>query len=236
MGSVPAHRQYRDLRALALQGDEEAVHRLRKLARAAETRARVGELPKRERRAWQQVRRAASALRDHDVTGPLIRQALLDLDVAEAEVTAVSEAWAARRAALLGELTLPERMPRLPDAPGRKRWERFLASEAARVQATVPPRDGRVRAEEWHDWRKALKRYRVVLELRERSPEALVTLLRVLGDAQDAQTLLELAGRESLLTAYRPGLVRAAQVQRRLARQEAWRQWKLLEGKPQSLE
>lgn len=236
MGSVPAHRQYRHLRALALQGDEEAVHRLRKLARTAETRARVGELPKRERRAWQQVRRAASALRDHDVTGPLIRQALHALDIPAPEVAAVLEAWAARRAALLRELTLPERMPRLPDAPGRKRWERFLAAEAARVEVTVPPHDGRVRAEEWHDWRKALKRYRVVLELRGQSPEELVTLLQVLGEAQDAQTLLELAGREPLLTVYRSGLVRAAQVQRRLARQEAWRQWNLLEGKTQALE
>lgn len=225
MGSVPARRQYRDLRALALQGDEKAVHQLRKLARTAETHARVGELRKRERRAWQEVRRAASALRDHDVTGPLIQQALRTVDVPEEEVQAFAQAWSARRVKLLGELTLPERVPRLPEVPGRKRWEGFLAVEAARVQATVPPRDGRVRAEEWHDWRKALKRYRAVLELRQRSPEALVTLLNLLGEAQDAQTLLELAGREPLLAAYRPGLVRAAQVQRRLARQAAWQQW-----------
>ncbi|GAA0501547.1 CHAD domain-containing protein [Deinococcus depolymerans] len=230
MGSLSAHRQYRHLRAEALKGDEEAVHRLRKLAREAEVHARVGGLPKRGRRVWKQVRRAASALRDHDVTGPLVREALQALTVPAAEVTAVLTAWNAQRAALLGSLTLPRRVPRLPDSPGRRRWERFLAAETGRVLATVPPRDGRVHAEQWHDWRKALKRYRAVLELRTRSPEALVALLRSLGDAQDAQTLLELTGRDPLLTPYRPGLSRAAQARRRAARQAAWLHWERLGG------
>lgn len=223
--SSSARRSYKALRSQALAGDAEAIHRVRKLARRAEVMARVSGAPKRDRRAWQAVRRAASELRDHDVTGELIRQALAALPASKEEQASVAAAWAQRRVALLTELSLPRRVPQDPERPGRNRWRRSLERAQRQVLARVPPRDGRVHAEAWHDWRKALKRYRAVLDMRAKAPDELLDLLQVLGDAQDAQTLLTLALREPALRPHRAALSSAAQARRRTARAAAWTHW-----------
>ncbi|GAA5448053.1 hypothetical protein Ddep01_01813 [Deinococcus depolymerans] len=223
-------RHQRHLRDQAQAGDPLALHELRKLARRMTSQLRVLGAPGRVRRAWRDLRRAAGPLRDHDVTGPLIDRALQAVGVPADARTALRARWAARRQDLTAQLHLPDLPPPWPlRRVKRRRWKRARRRAWRDVRAAVPSRDGRTGAEAWHAWRRTLKAYRAVLELRADAPAGLRTLLEILGQLQDAEVLRG-AARHPDLAPYRPALQAFALRVRREARHAAWAAWQTLES------
>ena len=190
-------------------GRPTAVHEVRKLTRRAQAQLEVARASKRDRRAWRRLRRAVAAVRDRDVAGQHLAQALSALDAPPEVIQAFTRAWAENRARQFTAVALPKPPPAV-HRPRRwknrvrtalKRYARHLLQEAAEVLGSgeVAP---------WHRWRKHLKRYRSVLELTGVAPAPLRQVLKALGRMQDAQVAQELLNREAWLPPYRSALLR----------------------------
>ncbi|MEW6421939.1 MAG: CHAD domain-containing protein [Deinococcota bacterium] len=172
-------------------GDPAAVHAARKLTRRAQAELRVAEAGKKTERAWRDLRRAAAPLRDHDVAGGHLRGALAELGVPESTLTYFDRTWAERRAALLAQTTWPELPPTFNLHRGWKGRARQLAEKDGqklrRDGETVLASDD---PEQWHAWRKRLKRYRYTLDLLGDVPPVVIGTLEALGRLQDAEVVL----------------------------------------------
>lgn len=188
-------------------GDPKAVHEARKLTRRASAELAASGAPKSARRAWRDLRRAAAALRDHDVAGDHIAAALEEAGRPPGEVAGFRADWAARRAELLAQTEWPpppQGAPR-PDDFGQRvrkalrREARDLLDEAPRVLRAR-------RAETWHDWRKRLKHYRYILELQDKAPAVLTDTLDALGRMQDAEVVRTLLTEQGLVPGQREEL------------------------------
>lgn len=171
-------------------GDPKAVHEARKLTRRASAELAASGAPKSARRAWRDLRRAAAALRDHDVAGDHIAAALEEGGRSAAEVGQFRTDWAERRAHLLARTewpAAPEVVARPEDF--RDRVRRALRREARDLLEEAPGVLKADQAEIWHDWRKRLKHYRYTLELQEGAPKVLTETLEALGRMQDAEVV-----------------------------------------------
>ena len=153
---------WNDLKA----GDPSAVHEARKLSRRAQAELRVSDAGKRKRREWRGLRQAASPLRDHDVTGEHLREALTELGVEPGTLAYFDQTWRERRAALLAATVWPERPRGFDLKEGWKKEARHLAERDGQDLLTEGEAAlNSAEPEPWHDWRKRLKRYRYTLEL-----------------------------------------------------------------------
>ncbi|WP_034385727.1 CHAD domain-containing protein [Deinococcus sp. YIM 77859] len=206
-----------DLRA----GDPRAVHEARKLSRRAQAELRVANAGKKAERAWRELRRAAAPLRDHDVAGEHLRSALLELDVPTSTLAYFDQTWAERRAALLAQTTWPERPTSFALASGWKgRARRLLEKDRAKLvregQAALASSD----PEQWHAWRKRLKRHRYTLALLGEVPPAVTDMLEALGRLQDAEVVLAILHRDpDLLRFERARLIAREETARHAARE-----------------
>ncbi|GMA14718.1 CHAD domain-containing protein [Deinococcus metallilatus] len=202
-----------DLRA----GDPQAVHAARKLTRRAQAELRVADAGRKTERAWRDLRRAAAPLRDHDVAGGHLRDALAELGVPEDTLAYFDRTWAERRAALLARTDWPGRPPAFDLHSGWKGRARRLIEQDGRKllrdgEATLAGDD----PEQWHAWRKRLKRYRYTLSLLGEVPPVVTDTLEALGRLQDAEVVLGLLHAD-------PDLLRYER-DRLIAREEAARQ------------
>lgn len=174
-------------------GDPGAVHAARKLTRRAQAELRVVDAGKKVERAWRDLRRAAAPLRDHDVAGGHLRDALAEMDVPQDTLAYFDRTWAERRAALLAGTVWPGRPPAFDLESGWKGRARRLIEQDGRKLS----RDGEVAlasgdSEQWHAWRKRLKRYRYTLNLLGDVPPVVTDTLEALGRLQDAEVVLAL--------------------------------------------
>lgn len=206
-----------DLRA----GDPGAVHAARKLTRRAQAELRVADAGKKTERAWRGLRRAAAPLRDHDVAGGHIRDALVELGVPEGTLAYFDRTWAGRRAALLDATVWPDRPPAFDLRRGWKgRARRLIGKDGDRLlrdgEAALASED----SEEWHAWRKRLKRYRYTIDLIGGVPPIVTDTLEALGRLQDAEVVLGiLHGDPDLLRYERARLIAREEVARQAARE-----------------
>ncbi|ABF44519.1 MULTISPECIES: CHAD domain-containing protein [Deinococcus] len=172
-------------------GDPQAVHAARKLTRRAQAELRVAEAGKKTERAWRDLRRAAAPLRDHDVAGGHLREALTELGVPDSTLAYFDQTWAERRAALLTQTAWPELPPTFNLHRGWKgRARRLIEKDGQKLR-----RDGEAvlasdDPEQWHAWRKRLKRYRYTLDLLGAVPPVVTGTLEALGRLQDAEVVL----------------------------------------------
>lgn len=206
-------------------GDPEAIHRARKLSRRAGAELRVAEAGKKTERAWRELRRAAAPLRDHDVAGGHILQALEALGAPPGTRSAFARSWALRRSGLLAATRWPAPPPsfRL-----KKGWEdrarRLLLRDRPRLlaagEAALASADPEVR----HDWRKRLKRTRYTWALLGEVPPALTDILEALGRFQDAEVVLGLLETHPDLLRTRRGDLIAHEQRARAAAQEQVRE------------
>ncbi|WP_019587264.1 CHAD domain-containing protein [Deinococcus apachensis] len=206
-----------DLRA----GDPGAVHGARKLTRRAQAELRVADAGGKTERAWRDLRRAAAPLRDHDVAGGHIRDALVELGVPEDTLAYFDRTWAGRRANLLAGTVWPERPPAFDLRSGWKgRARRLIEQDGDKLL-----RDGKAvlnseHSEEWHAWRKRLKRYRYTLDLIGEVPSVVTDTLEALGRLQDAEVVVDiLHGDPDLLRFERARLIAREEVARQAARE-----------------
>ncbi|GAA5513580.1 hypothetical protein Dcar01_02321 [Deinococcus carri] len=203
-------------------GDPQAVHEARKLTRRAQAELRVAEAGGKTERAWRDLRRAAAPLRDHDVAGGHLRDALVELSVPEETLAYFDRIWADRRAALLAGTTWPGRPPAFDLSRGWKGRARRLVQKDGRKlrregEAALASGD----PEQWHAWRKRLKRYRYTLALLEEVPPALTGTLEALGRLQDAEVVLGLLHADPDLLRYeRARLIAREEVARQAAREQ----------------
>lgn len=208
-------------------GDPLAVHEARKLARKVEAELRAWDAPKRERRAWRDLRRAVASVRDADAAREHLRAGLAESGAGARTLAAYDRASAEARAATWADITLPEPPP---EVRRPRRWKARTRERLARDERRVRRLAGAALAgddpEAWHDWRKALKRYRHTLELLHKPPKALLDLLQALGRLQDAQVAqATIAGSQDLPRSYRRPLAdreQAAAAQAMTAAREAW--------------
>jgi len=207
-----------DLRA----GDPGAVHAARKLTRRAQAELRVADAGGKTERAWRDLRRAAAPLRDHDVSGGHLRDALTELGVEPGTLAYFDRTWAERRAALLAATEWPERPPGFVLHSGWKdRARRLVRKDGERLR-----RDGEAAlasndAELWHAWRKRLKRYRYTLDLLGEVPPVLTGTLEALGRFQDAEVVLGILHADpDLLRFERARLIAREEVARHAAQEQ----------------
>ncbi|EYB66542.1 hypothetical protein DEIPH_ctg103orf0078 [Deinococcus phoenicis] len=198
-------------------GDPQAVHAARKLTRRAQAELRVARAGQKAERAWRDLRRAAAPLRDHDVAGGHLREALTELGAEPQTLAYFDRTWAERRAALLAQTVWPDR----PKAYDLHRGWKGRARRLARKDGQRLLRDGEAALasedpELWHAWRKRLKRYRYTLDLLGEVPPVLTGTLDALGRLQDAEVVLGLLHGD-------PDLLRYERA-RLIAREEATRQ------------
>ncbi|WP_104989737.1 CHAD domain-containing protein [Deinococcus sp. NW-56] len=202
-------------------GDPEAVHRARKLTRRAQAELRVADAGGKTERAWRDLRRAAAPLRDHDVAGDHLRQALTELDVPGDTLAYFDRTWAERRAARLAATEWPDPPPAFKLKRGWKdRARRLIRKDGKRLLAAGEAVLATHDAEQWHDWRKRLKRYRYTLALLGEVPPVLTDTLEALGRFQDAEVVLELLhGDPDLLRYERARLIAREEVARNKAQE-----------------
>lgn len=216
--SQAAHRLkalWDDLRA----GDPGAVHAARKLTRRAQAELRVAGAGRQTERAWRDLRRAAAPLRDHDVAGGHLREALTELGVPPDTLAYFDRTWAERRAALLAGTVWPQR-PRGFDLAGgwKKRARRLASKDGEGLRHSGETALASHDAELWHAWRKRLKRYRYTLDLLGEVPPALTDTLEALGRFQDAEVVLALLHADPELLRYeRARLIAREEVARHAA-------------------
>lgn len=211
----------RPLWAALTAGDPEAVHRARKLTRRAQAELRVADAGGKTERAWRDLRRAAAPLRDHDVAGDHLRQALTELDVPGDTLAYFDRTWAGRRAARLAATEWPEPPPAFKLRKGWKdRARRLIRKDGERLLAAGEAVLATHDAEQWHDWRKRLKRYRYTLALLGDVPPVLTDTLEALGRFQDAEVVLALLhGDPDLLRFERARLIAREEVARNKAQE-----------------
>lgn len=182
------HNQLLDLWPDLQAGGPVAVHEARKLARKAEAELRAWDAPKRDRRAWRELRRAVAGVRDADAAREHLRAGLAESGAGRRTLAAFDRASAEARAAAWVAIQLPEPPP---EVRRPRRWKARTRERLARDERRVQRLAGAALTgddpETWHDWRKALKRYRHTLELLHKPPKALLDLLQALGRLQDAQ-------------------------------------------------
>lgn len=217
----PAARRLKPLWPRLQVGDPEAVHAARKLTRRAQAELRVADAGGKVARAWRDLRRAAAPLRDHDVTGEHLRDALAELGVEAATLAYFDHTWAERRTALLAATTWPAPPPAFELENGwKKRAHRLAHKDGARLlqdgQATLDSED----AEPWHAWRKRLKRLRYTLELVGEVPPALLETLEALGRLQDAEVVLGVLRADPELLRYERDRLMAREEEARRAARE----------------
>lgn len=207
-------------------GDPGAVHEARKLTRRASAELSASGAPKAVRRAWRDLRRAAAALRDHDVAGDHIAAALEEAGRPAAEVRGFRADWAARRAELLAGTAWPPAPGGVarPDDFG-KRVRKALRREARDLLDEAPRVLRARRAEVWHDWRKRLKHYRYTLELQAEAPEVLTDTLDALGRMQDAEVVRSLLTEQGLLPDQREALQQREADARRASQAQVRARW-----------
>ena len=202
-------------------GDPGAVHGARKLTRRAQAELRVADAGAKAERAWRDLRRAAAPLRDHDVAGQHLRDALTELGVPGDTLAYFDRTWAERRAALLAGTVWPGRPPAFDLRPGWKgRARRLVRKDGKKLlrdgEAALASED----SEPWHAWRKRLKRYRYTLDLTGEVPPVLTDTLEALGRLQDAEVVLGLLhGDPDLLRYERARLIAREEVARNKARE-----------------
>lgn len=202
-------------------GDPEAIHAARKLTRRAQAELRVANAGKKTKRAWRDLRRAAAPLRDHDVAGEHLRAALLELGVPSTTLAYFDQTWAERREALLARTPWPQQPPAFELASGWKgRARRLIRKDSEKLlregQDALTSGD----PEQWHAWRKRLKRYRYTLALLGEVPPVVTDMLEALGRFQDAEVVLAiLHGDPDLLRFERARLIAREEVARHAAQE-----------------
>nr|WP_246363185.1 CHAD domain-containing protein [Deinococcus budaensis] len=203
-------------------GDPGAVHAARKLTRRAQAELRVAEAGRQTERAWRDLRRAAAPLRDHDVAGGHLREALTELGVPADTLAYFDRTWAERRAALLAGTVWPGRPRGFDLASGWKGRARRLARQDGRkLQDSGEVALASHEAELWHAWRKRLKRYRYTLDLLGEVPAVVTDTLEALGRFQDAEVVLGLLHADPELLRYeRARLIAREEVARHAAQRQ----------------
>ncbi|MFC6592186.1 CHAD domain-containing protein [Deinococcus lacus] len=217
-------------------GDPDPVHEARKLTRRAQAELRVAGAGKGVSRQWRDLRRAAAALRDHDVAGQHLAEALRELGAAPTYVRRFEQLWQARREELLRRTRWPKR-PVGYDLPSgwTDRAHKLLSrdgralQEAGEALVQAPASEDAESSEAWHEWRKNLKQYRYTLELVGEVPGPLKRVLDSLGRLQDAEVILELLESDhKLLPAYRTRLREREAAARLQAKSEVRREFSAL--------
>lgn len=213
------------------QGDPKAVHEVRKLTRKVAAEHAVGGVPKKVRVAWRDLRRAVAPLRDHDVAGEHLSEALKEQGVSEEEIRAFQEDWAKQRGKMVAEVKWPAPPP-TPARPDKfkRRARRALAHEAQDLLEDTPAVLRARKPDIWHEWRKALKHYRYTLELVGRSPDALTETLDALGRMQDAEVVRGLIEEHNLLPDQRAKLMEREKKARTDAQKKVRTLWPELEA------
>ncbi|RTR30282.1 CHAD domain-containing protein [Deinococcus radiophilus] len=180
-----------------------AVHEVRKITRRAQAESGVSDMKKKVRRQWRDLRRAAAPVRDHDAAGEHLRDALKELGASATAQQRFEKGWAERRAQLLKRHPLPAQPPQGYDLPAdwSARAEGALNKDRRALlkegKALMKQADDPSNTDDWHDWRKRMKRYRYTLELSGKAPKVLKRMLEHLGRLQDAEVLLELLEAET---------------------------------------
>ena len=191
-----------------LDGDPEAVHRVRKLTRRAQAHLRVSRSPGRTRRAWRELRQMISPIRDRDVTSQHLLETLRAWQLPQGELRTFRQKWARARREAFAALTFPQGPPEIEL---RKYWKRHARDVLERDREEMQREGVRVLdsedPEDWHSWRKQLKRYRYTLELVGKVPGELEEVLQGLGRMQDAQVIREVLAGGMWLPAYRERLL-----------------------------
>ncbi|UBV43139.1 CHAD domain-containing protein [Deinococcus taeanensis] len=211
------------------KGDVKAVHEARKLTRKAQAQLRIAGAPKRTKRAWRDLRRAVAPVRDRDASGQHLMAALRDLGVPEQALSTFGQEWAQARERIFAEVQLP---PSPPPVKRPKHWkarvQEALCSDAQELtrEGTEVLAGGSI--EQWHEWRKHLKRYRYTAELCGDAPESLLQVLEQLGRMQDAQVVQDLLKREDWIPQYREALLRREEEAQRHAQAQVRTLWPAL--------
>ncbi|AFD24919.1 CHAD domain-containing protein [Deinococcus gobiensis] len=225
------NRLLEDLWPALAQGDPQAVHEARKLTRKVAAELKLGDAPKKTRRAWRDLRRAVAPLRDRDVAFGHIGEALDELGQGGAGREAFAADWGRQRAEAVAALKLPK-VP--TDAPRPKhlgrRAREALTEQAGELLASGPGVLKARRPDTWHEWRKALKNYRYTLELLREPPDALKAVLDSLGRLQDAEVVLDILEHEPWLEGARADLIARERRIRLESRKEVRAQWPALEA------
>lgn len=222
----------RTLRALWPQlsaGSPDAVHEVRKLTRRVQAQVRVARSPRATRRAWRDLRRAVAGVRDRDAAGAHLLQALQDLGVSDSERATFQAAWTADREARFAGVTLPPLPPAVKKPRHWKARTRTLLRRDARALIEEGDRvmDSR-QVEDWHTWRRHLKRYRYTHALLDAPPNTLLRVLDDLGRMQDAHVIGQALATEAWLPEYRDALLEREEHARLAAEARVRRGWPAL--------
>lgn len=218
--------EFKPLREALVRGEPTAIHETRKLSRQVGAELALDGSPRRARRAWRDLRRAVAPLRDHDVMGEHISNALKRLHTPAGEITGFQSAWAEKRAALLADLKLPE-LPRIPERPGnfRKKARHSLVKQAGRLQEDAQDVLSSTDPVTWHEWRKDLKQYRYTLEVLTEAPRILKDTLDALGRMQDAEVVLDTVTPPEWPYGHREALIKQETAARNRARSTVRKHW-----------